>query len=331
MISCQKLNKNFRIYQKEAGLKGSLRAFFSRKYIDKVAVHDFNLEIEKGEFIGLLGPNGAGKTTLMKMFTGIIEPSHGEVIVAGHRPADRKVEFRKSIALVMGQKSQLWWDITAHDAFLLLQRYYEIDEKRFRNRIGLLTEVLNVKHVLSTHIRKLSLGERMKLELIACLLHDPKVIFLDEPTIGLDLVAQRNIRSFLKSYQNEYKTTIVLTSHYMADVQELCQRLILILGGSKRFDDSIQAFSRVLGDDKNVTLTFAKEIDKNDKFFAEFSPSWLEDRRGVSIQVPVEKLVEVGKYVFATYPVLDFSSEAMPIERVMETLMNNPHLTKEIL
>ena len=196
MIACRALGKNFKVYEKEPGLRGAIKSFFVRRYTQNVAVHPLDLKIGKGEFVGLLGPNGAGKTTLMKMFTGIIVPTSGELTVLGEVPHERSISFRKRIALVMGQKTQLWWDIPALDSFKLLQRFYEVPDEEFRDRLNELANLLEVDRLLKIHLRKLSLGERMKMELIASLLHRPEVIFLDEPTIGLDLIAQENIRRF---------------------------------------------------------------------------------------------------------------------------------------
>ena len=218
--------------------------------LQKKAVKPFNLNIGQGEIIGLLGPNGAGKTTLMKMFTGIIVPSQGELKVLGHTPSERLSLLEKKIALVMGQKSQLWWDIPAMDSFLLLQRFYEIEEPQFQNRIKMMSELLDVVDLLHIHVRKLSLGERMKMELMASLIHSPEIIFLDEPTIGLDLISQENIRNFIKDYHQKNKCTIIVTSHYMADVQALCDRLVLIFDGEKTFDGHFPSLKQFLGKKK---------------------------------------------------------------------------------
>jgi len=228
MIQIQALKKEFRTYRKPPGVWGSLSSLFFRKYEFNKAVDDFDLQVEPGEIVGLLGPNGAGKTTLMKMFSGIIVPSSGQVRVLGFEPWKRDRTFRQKIALVMGQKAQLDWDIPAMDSLLLLQRYYEISEGDFSKRLGNLSEILGVSQLLHIHVRKLSLGERMKMELMASLLHRPEIIFLDEPTIGLDLIAQKSIRKFLLEYHQLHKTTIILTSHYMADVEALCPRIVLI-------------------------------------------------------------------------------------------------------
>jgi ABC-2 type transport system ATP-binding protein len=321
MIEASQLTKYFRIYSKSPGIWGSLKSFVHREYRLTQAVSDFELKIEAGEFVGLLGPNGAGKTTLMKMFTGIIVPSTGTLKVAGHTPSRREIAFRQNIALVMGQKSQLWWDIPAMDSLILLQRYYDISDAKFRQRVGELSELLGVKQQLQIHVRKLSLGERMKMELMASLLHDPKVIFLDEPTIGLDVVAQKNIRQFLLEYQRRNGTTIILTSHYMADVAALCHRIVLILGGRKHFDGPIREFEGILGNEKSLSLRFSQVVDRHDPVWSDLDPQWSDDHLGVELRIPEIKLRETAANILSRFPVVDLSSEKIPIERVMETLL----------
>ncbi len=326
VIECHGLTKEFRTYKKQPGFLGTLKSFFVREQILNRAVDHFDLLLEPGALVGLLGPNGAGKTTLMKMLTGIIVPSSGKMKVLGFTPSERKLQFRRKIALVMGQKNQLWWDIPAMDSFLLLQKYYEIADGDFKKRVGFLSEMLDVEKVLHIHVRKLSLGERMKLELMASLLHEPEVIFLDEPTIGLDLVAQKNIRDFLRVYQEERQTTILLTSHYMADVEALCSRIVLILGGKKRFDDSITKFSQILGREKFVTFTFERGVDQTSEIWKSHDPKWKFEGRQVELRIPEERLRELSATILNQYPVVDFHTEKMPIERVMSTLISNPHL-----
>ena len=325
-ISCQGLTKTFVSYKKAPGLKGTLAQFFKREIIKKSAVSNFCLETKKGEIIGLLGPNGAGKTTLMKMFTGIIVPSQGELKVLGTDPWKRDIEFRKKIALVMGQKSQLWWDIPAMDSFELLSRYYEINQKDYKTRLDYLSDLLEVKDFLHVQVRRLSLGERMKMELMASLLHNPDIIFLDEPTIGLDLVAQEKIREFLIQYHQKHECTMIVTSHYMADVQALCKRLVLILDGKKSYDGSLIQFEKILGAEKILSLTFDRNLDKQDTFFKDFSPEWNECGNQVEIKVAEENLRAVGEKLFRDYPIVDFHSEKLPIERVLKTLMQNPKI-----
>jgi len=325
MITCRGLCKNFEIYQKEPGFSGTLKSFFNRKYKTREAVKSFDVEIPEGQIVGLLGPNGAGKTTLIKMFTGIVVPSSGFVQIIGYDPAKRDRRFRKKIALVMGQKSQLWWDLPAMDSFQLLQRYYEISDADFKERVGELSELLDVKDLLQVHVRKLSLGERMKVELMSCLLHKPEVIFLDEPTIGLDLIAQRNIRQFIQDYHQRNHCTIVLTSHYMADVEALCSRLVFILQGKKRFDGDIVTFSNLLGSEKNVVFDFDRSVNDH-SLLTPFDPHWNADCTRVELRIPHEKLKEATIDILRNLPVVEFNTEKLPIERVMKTVMENPDL-----
>ena len=327
-IKTDRLYKNFRSYKKTSGVIGSLSSFFKREYVEKSAVKSFDLEIEKGKIIGLLGPNGAGKTTLMKMFTGIIVPSSGELKILGHNPWNREKDFRKKIALVMGQKSQLWWDIPAMDSLELLQKYYEVDRQDFNKKVKKMSELLQVDHLLNVQIRKLSLGERMKMELMASLLHGPEVLFLDEPTIGLDLIAQENIRKFIKEYHELNNCTIILTSHYMADVQALCEDLVLIFNGEKKYDGNIHDFEKILGVEKNISFTFKGPIQLDAKF-DQFDPKWNESKTSVNLRVPLDEVLEVGVQVLQNYSPIEFNTEKMPIERVMKTLMERPELLEK--
>lgn len=326
MIITKDLTKKFVSYKKEEGMKGAFNSFFKREAVEKFAVDHFDLNIEQGEIIGLLGPNGAGKTTLMKMLTGIIVPSSGTVEIAGHSPWRREKDFRKKIALVMGQKSQLWWDIPSIDSFKLLQKYYEIPDARYNEKINMMGELLNVKDLFHVHVRKLSLGERMKLELMASLLHDPQVLFLDEPTIGLDLVAQENIRQFLKDYHAQHNTTIVLTSHYMADVQALCPHLVLISGGKKSYDGSLEKFENILGHKKSVYFTFNQCIDKTDDFWKTQDVLFSENCDEVELKLDDHEIREVSAAILNKFPVVDFHTEKMPIEKVMKKIMENPEI-----
>ncbi|MEZ0369338.1 MAG: ATP-binding cassette domain-containing protein, partial [Candidatus Sericytochromatia bacterium] len=235
----------------------------------------------------------------------------------------------RRIALVMGQKSQLWWDIPAMDSFLLLQKYYEIEDAAFRKRLGELTELLSVAELLRVHVRKLSLGERMKMELMACLLHQPEILFLDEPTIGLDLVAQNKIRAFILAYQREHGTTVILTSHYMADVDALCQRIVLVLGGRKRFDGGIREFEAVLGKQKYVSVDFSAPVDPGLAIWQPLDPQWNEESTRVELRIPEAQLRELGIAILQDFPVSDFSTEKLPIERVMNQLLSDPQLLPE--
>ena len=325
-IQCNNLVKVFRSYKKKDGLAGSLKSLLNRQYVDNVAVHQFSLAIDRGEIVALLGPNGSGKTTLMKMFTGIIVPSSGQLSICGHTPFYREKEFRKKISLVMGQKSQLWWDIPAMDSFRLLQRYYEIDTQAFKRRMDELTECLKVKNLLHIHVRKLSLGERMKLELMASLLHRPEIIFLDEPTIGLDLMAQENIREFVKQYHRQHRCTILLTSHYMADVEAMCNRLIFMFNGEKYFDGKLSQFANILGQKKGVNFHFETAPNRDDPIWQDYRPIWNEQGTQVKLHLESQQLREVSQKVLANYPVINFSTEKVAIEKVLRKLIENPEI-----
>ena len=328
IINAKNLSKSFKSYKKEPGFLGSIKSLYKRDYQEKFAVNSFDIQIDKNQIIGLLGPNGAGKTTLMKMFTGIIVPSSGSLEILGYEPSKRDKDFRKKMALVMGQKSQLWWDIPAMDSFELLQRYYEIDSKKFKEKIAQMSSLLEVEKLLHVHVRKLSLGERMKLELMASLLHEPEIIFLDEPTIGLDLVAQENIREFIKDYHKNYSSTIVITSHYMNDVQELCDKLVFIADGKKSFDGPLEDFSNILGRDKIVAFSINSEEQPefNTEFNDSYHPKWDTKKKTIELKVPEKKLKEVSLYMLNNFEITDFQTEKMPIERVMKTIMANPAL-----
>ncbi|MFZ9002356.1 MAG: ABC transporter ATP-binding protein [Bacteriovoracaceae bacterium] len=326
MIKTKSLTKNFVSYKKEPGLRGSIKNIFKRDYITKSAVDCFDLEIKKGEIVALLGPNGAGKTTLMKMFTGIIVPSSGEVEIMGHEPYKRNKEFRKKIALVMGQKSQLWWDIPAMDSLLLLQKYYEIPKDDFDEKVKTMASLLDVEDLLHIHVRKLSLGERMKMELMASLIHSPDVIFLDEPTIGLDLIAQESIRSFIRAYHKNHDTTIIITSHYMADVQALCERIVLIINGKKGYDGTLKSFENILGNEKVVTFVYDTPQNPDDPIWQGLDAKWDHGLHQVELRLPDAKLREMASQILTQSPVIDFHTEKLPIERVMKVLMENPKI-----
>ena len=239
IIQTNNLSKTYRVHEKPEGFKNTVKDLFSRKYIDKIAVDNLSFTVNGGEIVGLLGENGAGKTTTLKMLTGILYPTSGEVTVSCYKPTDRKYAFLKKICFVMGNKSDINWDLPAVDTFRYQQLVYEIPDSEYRSNLTMLSELLGVTDLLNTQIRRLSLGERMKMELINSFLYSPEIVFLDEPTIGLDLGSQIAIREFLKKYRQEKKTTMLITSHYMDDIEETCDRVILLTQGQKAFDGSI--------------------------------------------------------------------------------------------
>ncbi len=236
MIKVDNLYKIYTYKKKDLGLRGSLKNFVHNKHQEKIAVNKISFQIDDGEIVGFLGPNGAGKTTTLKMLSGIMFPTDGYAEVSGYVPWEGKNEFKRNISIVLGQKNQLWWDLPANESLYLNKCIYNISDNDYHKTLDELSELLDVKELLDVQVRNLSLGERMKMELLAALIHKPKVIFLDEPTIGLDMIAQKNIRDFLKYYNMQEKITIMLTSHYLEDIEALCQRTIVINNGSLVYD-----------------------------------------------------------------------------------------------
>jgi ABC-2 type transport system ATP-binding protein len=241
-IEAHDLSRSFQTYRKEEGLWNSIKGFWNRQTIEKVALQKTNLKIQQGQIVGLVGSNGAGKTTLLKLLSGLISPTTGSARVLGYEPFERDPAFLRRISLLLGQKNQLWWDITPLDSYSLLAKIYDLDESKAKARVIELAKMLHCDHVLETQLRRLSLGERMKMEIIGALLHSPDVLFLDEPTIGLDIVAQQTIREFLARYVRERGPTVILTSHYMDDIAKLADRLLLISKGSLVYDGTVQGF-----------------------------------------------------------------------------------------
>lgn len=324
-VVVSKLKKYYRVHEKEPGLLGSLKSLFKREYEIVKAVDEISFEIKKGELIGFIGPNGAGKTTTLKCLSGLLFPDDGEVSVLDYNPWDRKSEFLKQIAFVMGQKNQLWWDLPPMETFLLNKEVYEIEEDKFNKNLEELVDLLDVKEILNIQTRKLSLGQRMKCELIASLLHQPKVLFLDEPTIGLDVVMQKKIRDFIKTYNKRHEATIILTSHYMGDVQELAERVIIIDKGKIVFDGQLKEITKKYADHKTISLTFAREIDKSSlekvgevKEF-NFPKAQLRVKREVASLAASELLKK--------YPVEDLNIEQPPIEDIIRKLFTEKNYT----
>lgn len=264
IINAVNLSKTYKIHEKQEGIKNAMKDFFHRKYIYKNAVNNLNMTIEKGEIVGLLGENGAGKTTTLKILTGIPYPTSGEITVLNYNPTQRKREFLKKIAFVMGNKSEINWDLPAIDTFRYQKLVYQVPDELYKKNIDMLAEMLQVKHLLHTQLRRLSLGERMKMELINSFLYSPEIVFLDEPTIGLDLNSQLAIRKFLREYREENNTTIIITSHYMDDIEETCDRVILLSKGNKIYDGAISEISRIYSSNKVLQLVFNQSIQPHE-------------------------------------------------------------------
>lgn len=316
-IITKNLTKIYTTFEKEEGLKGSIKSLFKKKVIKKEAVMNFNLEIEKGEFVGLIGQNGAGKTTLVKMLTGIIHPSDGEISVFGFKPYELRDEFKKTFSVVMGQKSQLWWDLPALDSFALNKELYGIPEEQYKKTLSFLVELLNVEKLLKIQVRNLSLGERMKMELILSLLHNPSIIFLDEPTIGLDVIAQKQIRQFLKEINKEKGITILLTSHYMEDIKYLCNRAVVVRNGSKIYDGSFDSIINKYQVYRTITVSF-ESVPKKE---LNLEALWLERQEFKWIlKVKKEVSKSIIKAIMDNYDVKDISIEDEEIGEIVEKI-----------
>lgn len=318
IIKVESLSKSFQYYEKEEGLKNSVKNLFFRKKLSKEAVTDISFTIEEGEIVGFLGPNGAGKTTTLKMLSGILFPTSGTATVLGYIPWQVKNGFKKQFSIVMGQKNQLWWDLPANESFLLNKYIYDLEDKDYRNIIEELSELLDVKDLMKVQVRNLSLGERMKMELIAALIHRPRVIFLDEPTIGLDIISQRKIREFLKYYNKQSKTTIVLTSHYMKDIEDLCKRTIVINHGKIVYDGDINRINEELDQIKIVKLQLKQPVSEEDLK----SLGHIREFNGISatIEVDKEKLKQCSGAILERLDFVDFNIEDIPLEESMEML-----------
>jgi ABC-2 type transport system ATP-binding protein len=315
VIIAEDLSKVYPVAVKEPGFGGTLRHFFNRTYRQVKAVEKVSFRIEPGEVVGFLGPNGAGKTTTLKMLTGLVYPSSGQLEVAGHNPFLREPEFLKKITLMMGQKQQLIWDLPAMDSLRINAEVYGISETDFQRRVGELTEMLSLEKQLTQPVRKLSLGERMKAELLAALLHQPKVLFLDEPTLGLDVNAQVKVREFLRTYNERYGATILITSHYMADITALCQRVLLIYAGALIYDGSLEGLLERFAPYREVKLELAQPCPQ-EKLSAYGEVEAVEGCI-VRLLVEREQLTRTVAQILTELEVTDLTITDPPIEEVM--------------
>lgn len=269
LIETNNLGRDYKTYQKKEGVLNSIKGFWNREYITKPALKNVNLTIESGKIIGLVGSNGAGKTTLLKILSGLIYPTSGSVQVLGFDPWKRETEYLRQMSLLLGQKNQLWWDISARDSYSLLAKIYDLDRDHAKRRVIELAEMLNCVHVLDTQLRRLSLGERMKMEIIGSLLHSPKVLFLDEPTIGLDIVSQTAVRDFLQVYVKNFKPVVILTSHYMDDIAQLADRLLLMSKGELVYDGTVNSFLQKTETSKKLIYRYKNDSVERELVFHE--------------------------------------------------------------
>ena len=314
-IVVERLSKTYFTYKRPPGVWNAVKSLFRRERHEVHAVRDISFTIEEGELVGFLGPNGAGKTTTLKMLSGIIFPTSGTARVLGYVPWERRAEMQRQIALVMGQKMQLWWDLPPYESYLLLKALYEVPDEVFERRVHELAEMLEIRHVLHTQVRRLSLGERMKCELLAALLHRPRVLFLDEPTIGLDVVSQKRIREFLRDYNQRERTTILLTSHYMQDVQELAQRVLIIHHGQLIFDDTLRALVERYSPSKALHLRLEQPADA--ETLGRFGRIVRIDGLEAVLEAPREQVSRVASEILQSLPVYDITIEEVDIDEII--------------
>jgi ABC-2 type transport system ATP-binding protein len=324
MIEVNALEKHYTVAEKEPGLMGSVRSFFNRKTKTVKAVDGVSFTLEAGEMVGFLGPNGAGKTTTLKMLAGLLHPSRGSARVRGFVPFERRAGFLKSITLVMGQKQQLIWDLPALDSFLVNQAIYELTDAEFKTTMSEFTELLELEGVLKKQVRKLSLGERMKCELAAALLHKPKVLFLDEPTIGLDVNMQVRIREFVRTYNELHDATVILTSHYMADVTALCERIVVIDKGKIKFDGDLSALIENASPAKIIKLQLSSETPRRD--LERFGTVNTLEGLNAELSVPRAEVSSRSAQMLSALPIADITIEDPPIEEIIGELFNQKAL-----
>lgn len=320
VIEASHLKKYFQVHQKEPGIFGSIRSLINRKYYDVKAVDDLSFSINEGELVGFIGPNGAGKTTTLKVLSGLLYPTGGSVTVLGHNPYKREPVLQKQFSLVMGQKNQLWWDLPPLETFILNKEIYEVSDTQYKKNLDELVEMLDVKDILKVQVRKLSLGQRMKCELIAALIHSPKVLFLDEPTIGLDVVMQKKMRDFIKSYNQKYKSTIILTSHYMDDVKELCERVVVIDKGKLMFDGKLTEIIERFADHKKLSIVFQNAPSRID--LEQVGEIEEYDLPRVVLKVPRGEVSLRAVKLLTQFSVADLNIEEESIEDIIRRLFS---------
>jgi len=318
MITVQNLSKTYRVPERQPGLRASLKSMLRRTYTDVQAVRDITFSVDSGEIIGFIGPNGAGKTTTLKMLSGLLHPTGGEAQVAGYAPWQRSPDYLRRISMVMGNKSQMMWDIPPLDTYRVLREIYRIPNNEFQNMLDELVELLDMQELLTKPVRNLSLGERMKCEMAAALLHRPSVLFLDEPTLGLDVSTQRRLRRFVGEYNQRHGATIILTSHYMADVVELCPRVILIHHGRLLYDGPLSGLVEQLAPFKLIRLTLSQE---QDGYHLPDGVNVIERESGrLVLRSSRAETPTITARLLDTLPVVDLAVEDPPIEAVIDQI-----------
>jgi ABC-2 type transport system ATP-binding protein len=320
IIQVEGLTKAYRTYKKRPGFRGAVRGLFHREYEQVVAARNVTFNIAQGELVGFLGPNGAGKTTTLKMLAGLLYPSSGTAKVLGYVPWERSDGYRRQFALLLGQKNQLWWDLPARESLELNSKIYGIESAVFRRTVQEMTELLGVTDKLNVMVRELSLGERMKMELIAALLHQPKVLFLDEPTFGLDVVSQKTVREFLRHHNATRRTTMMLTSNNMTDIEELCQRVLIIDRGTIFFDGLLADVLDRFADFKVVTLHLASGTAPPPDSLQRFGEVMEQTGATLKLKVARDRVIPVCKALLDELPITDIDIQEIPIEEIIRKI-----------
>lgn len=329
MIEVKNLRKEFKMNKKYPGFKGAIKSFFSREYTVKTAVDDISFKIDEGEIVGYIGENGAGKSTTIKMMTGILTPTSGEVLVNEIAPYEDRQKNAKDIGVVFGQKTQLWWDLPLSETFSLLKDIYEVDENDYRERMNFLNEILDLEPFMLSPVRTLSLGQRMRADLAAAFIHNPKIIYLDEPTIGLDVVVKDNVRKAIKKINEDFGTTIILTTHDLNDIEELCNRIIIIDSGKLIYDGGLQEIKELYGYMTNIEVQLKKEIDLKEVEFIKAL-----DNENIEISIKENKLIvtfnknnvsttDIIGALMAKFEVVDFSVNETTVEEIVKKIYRN--------
>ncbi len=326
-IEAHNLTKVYRTYRKERGLLGSIKGLVRRRHDETRAADKVSFQIDEGEFVGFLGPNGAGKTTVLKMLSGLLNPTSGDAHVLGFVPWERRNEMKRQFSLLMGQKNALWWDLPAQESLELNRAIYGIDRARFNKVVGGLSELLEVQDKMNVMVRELSLGERMKMELISALIHEPRVLFLDEPTIGLDVVSQKRVREFLRIYNEEHRIVTMLTSHYMQDIEELCPRVIIIDHGKIFFDGPLTSIIDRFSGYKILSLTFENQAIRD---FSEFGEVIEQTPVSVQLKVPRARVTETCRQLLDACSVSDINVQELPVEEVIRQLFGQRHESERV-
>jgi len=323
-IDISNLSKSFKLFKRTPGLKGALKSFLNREYEFFTALKNITLKVNEGEIIGVLGENGAGKTTLIKLMVGLLHPDNGKITIDGYNPWKRNYDFLGNISVVMGQKNQLWWDIPASESFLLNKHIYGLSDKNYYETLNELVEYLNVKDKVDIQVRRLSLGERMKMEIIAALLHRPKIILLDEPTLGLDVISQAKIREFVKYYNKEHNTTFVITSHYTKDIEEMCKRVFVLHKGKSVYDGDFELLLKSINQDKKLIFEFddfpnsdfIENLNKKYKFSI--------NEKILTAILPDIELQNLLKCLLQSEVAVNISFENLPVDDTMRSFFQNP-------